>query len=213
MQPVQGAQKRPMPVPEPGQRWGILGGTFDPVHNGHLTLARQVAQLEALAGVLLIPAHTHPFKGGPLLADYGHRLRMLELAIENDNDLLICEIEKEESLPGYTLDTIRALKKRFRGIEFYFIIGLDNLNRIAEWRSPAEILDEVHLLVGSRPGSDWQLPLDLPHNRIRYVHSDEVRVSSTEIREAVRLGQPASFLASLVPERVLRYINENGLYQ
>lgn len=201
-----------MPVPEPGQRWGILGGTFDPIHNGHLTLARQVGHLEALAGVLMIPAHTHPLKSTPLLAEYHHRIAMLKAAIDGDIYLQICEIEKEEGLSGYTLDTVRALKKRFRAVEFYFIIGLDNLERIFEWRSPGEILNEVNLLVGSRPGNEWRVPDGLPSNRIRFVNSEEIEVSSSAIRDTIKAGPTDDTLGGLVPADVLRYIRQNGLY-
>jgi nicotinate-nucleotide adenylyltransferase len=207
------AQRRQMPVPEPGQRWGILGGTFDPVHKGHLTLAHQVGLLEALSGVLLIPAYNHPLKDTPLLADYSHRMAMLELAISEYDDLLVCEIEKEEALPGFTLDTLRALKKRFPGVEFYFIIGLDNLSRIAEWRHPDKILDEASLLVGTRRGGDWEVPDGIPANRIRFVYTEEVNASSTEIRDAIGTSNKEEYLMSVIPDAVLQYIEKNGLYR
>ena len=207
------APKRPMPVPEAGQRWGILGGTFDPVHNGHLTLAHQIGLIEALSAVLLIPAFHHPFKDEPLLADYVHRVAMLERAVEGQDDLVVCEIEKEENLPGFTLDTIRALKKRFPGVEFYFIIGLDNLSRVSGWKEPEAILEEVSLLVGTRRGGDWTIPEGIPGNRVRFVYTDDVPVSSTELREAIASGVPDTQLREMVPESVIQYIRKNGLYR
>lgn len=210
---MSGAPKRLMPVPEAGQRWGILGGTFDPVHYGHLSLARQVGLLEALSAVLLIPAHSHPFKGTPLLADYSHRAAMLNLATQDSPDLIVCEIEKEEELPGYTLDTLRALKKRFPGVHFYFIIGLDNLARVTEWHDPESILNEATLLVGAREGADWQVPEAIPSNRVRFVYTDEVNVSSTAIRDAIASGKSDEFLRKLMPDEVVRYIRQNGLYR
>ena len=101
-----------MTTPESGEFWGILGGTFDPVHKGHITLALDCLKEKNLDGVLCIPSFLHPFKKNVVSASFEDRLQMLRQTVSDDNRFSISTIEKDESLSGYSIDTIRAVKKR-----------------------------------------------------------------------------------------------------
>jgi len=202
-----------MPEPEQERTWGILGGTFDPVHRGHLTLADNIRIKKHLAGVLLVPAYNHPFKQQDCQASYHHRVAMLRLALEPYEHLLLCEIEAEEKLSGYTVDTIRALKDRYPDRAFRFIIGADNLDQILDWHEPDRILAEAPLLVGGRPGYRLRRTGGLPFDTIELVETEPVDVSSTTLRELLQRDTPADRLRQWLPEAVLDYIRKEHLYR
>ncbi len=201
-----------MPHPEPGERWGILGGTFDPIHQGHITLARDIKAGKTLNGVLLVPSLHHPFKTGRAEASFDDRLKMARLAVEGERGLEVSDIELQQNLPGYTIDTIRALKDLYRDTAFCFIIGADNVKQMSEWRSPELIFNEVTVVAGNRPGFK-PAGCDGIAARIEYVETSAVDVSSTEIRQAVRSGQDPKLLSRALKPEVLAYIKQRRLYQ
>ncbi|MBU8933117.1 MAG: nicotinate (nicotinamide) nucleotide adenylyltransferase [candidate division Zixibacteria bacterium] len=202
-----------MPAIEDGGTWGILGGAFDPVHNGHLNLARQLLIVQDLSGVIFIPSCFHPCKNSRESTSYQDRVAMLKLALEPQLDFEICEIEADQQLSGYTLDTIRALKTTYTTASFRFIIGADNLRQLPSWHKPEELLEEVVFLVGSRPGFDfgpqWQLPCD----RIELIPIEPVDISSSLVRQSLKEGISGVILDRLVPASVCEYIASHRLYQ
>ena len=201
-----------MRVPESGEAWGILGGAFDPPHLGHVSLATNICKLKRLDGILLIPSYHHPFKGR-FTASYDDRTAMLKLAIKDRSELQLCEIEKEQDLPGYTLHTIRALKASWPQTTFYFLMGEDNLDELDRWHQPEKILDEVTILVGQRPPHKERHLTGRAGEKIVMITTAMVDVSSTEIRELLAQGGSAERLGNLLPEGVIDYIFERELYK
>jgi len=201
-----------MPGPEPGQQWGILGGVFDPVHRGHLTLAEDMRVNCKLDGVLFIPADKTPHRQLNQGASFAQRCRMLELALETRPAFRLDRIEREADLSGYTLDTVRELKKRYPKALFRFIIGADNLAGFKTWHRWEELLEETGFLVGQRPGAERPDVEVFPGGRFEIVAARQVELSSTEVREAVRAGVSLKELSEIVPEKVARYILEERLY-
>ena len=198
-----------MPNPENGGKWGILGGSFDPIHNGHINLAKEICSKKELDGVLAIPAVKHPNKSRLSVANYSDRLAMLKAALADLSKFLICEIEAEEKLSGYTIDTIRALKKRFPKVSFYFIIGSDNISIIDNWYMAEELKSEIEFIAGSRPGSDHNNKSQLP---VELVEIPELDISSSEIREMIKSGSSFEDLIEYVPAGAAKYIFEIGIY-
>ena len=202
-----------MATPEQGGDWGILGGTFDPVHLGHISLARQLAEHASLDGVLFVLAAAHPFKGPTIHAPYEFRRDMLELGLAGQPNFLLSEVEKDLDLSGYTYDTIRALKVAYPIACFTFLIGSDNLISLAKWHRIDEVLSEVRFTVGTRPPADSLIVPEPFRDRVDAFDIEPIDISSTHIRERVAAGVDLDALAGLVPRRVAEYILRNGLYQ
>ncbi|MFH1374962.1 MAG: nicotinate-nucleotide adenylyltransferase [bacterium] len=193
--------------------WGILGGTFDPVHNGHLALADDIIRLKELTGVLLVPSVRHPLKQDQCRASFRQRVVMLKLALANRDNLGISLIETEQNLSGYTLDTIRALKRLYPKAQFSFIVGADNLVELNRWRHPDRILKEVRILAGSRPGIEPRLPTGLAPDRIELVATSHVEISSTDLRRRIAEDNNDDQLDLLMPAAVWEYIRREKLYR
>lgn len=200
-------------TPDDGGHWGILGGTFDPVHNGHLNLATQIAANKALDGVLMVPSYRHPFKDD-CCASFEHRMTMLELATADRPGLVSSNIEQAMDLSGFTVDCIMAIKARYPKGDWSFIIGEDNVQDLPRWRNPDVILEEVRVLVGHRPPHTvGDLINQFPPDRIEMVEIDMVEISSTDIRARLIAATSGESPKELMPEVVVEYIVKHGLYQ
>lgn len=202
-----------MPAPEPGERWGILGGVYDPLHNGHLTLARDIMSFRHLDGVIFVPTLDPPHRTNSPVASYDDRVRMAELAISDMPGFEVSRIEENTNRPSYTLETVRALKKAYPGAEYELIIGADQLTQLKTWYHWEDLLKEVILLVGSRPGSEVIALSDFPSDRVVAVETSLVDLSSTHIRSRIRQGVPQTELETMMPPAVVRYILERNLYR
>ncbi len=197
---------------------GVLGGSFNPIHYGHLDVARAVSAARRLDRVLFLPARQPPHKTGEL-APAAHRLRMVELACEEEPRFVADDLELQRPGPSYTVDTLAELRRRLGDATLYFIIGADLFAEFSKWRQPQRILSLARLIVVNRPGAEisWRAD-DFPQFSradLLRIERDHVRMppsilSSTDVRAAVRAGRP---LADLVPAKVARYILENRLYQ
>ena len=205
--------KRPGRSPERGGRWAVLGGVFDPVHYGHLTLADDLYKAEKYDGILLVPSFSPPHKNHTTAASYADRLAMLRLAVQGKESYVLSEIESEMDQPGYTVNTVRALKTRYPKATFYFIIGADNIGEIRSWYHPEEIFQEVEVVAGARPGFRPDQSNGPFAERIRLVPTGMVDVSSSEIRQKIRDGITIKELSKLVPSRVAEYIDDRRLYR
>ncbi|MEJ2744769.1 MAG: nicotinate-nucleotide adenylyltransferase [bacterium] len=141
-------------------RIGILGGSFDPIHIGHLIVADGVADRMRLDSVLFIPCHTPPHKSAANLSAGEHRLRMVELAVKGDPRFRACDAELSRGGISYSVDTIATLKSRYaRGTEFYFIVGADSMVELETWRECKKLLSLCTVVTAARPGWDldsWQ---------------------------------------------------------
>ena len=196
-------------------RIGIFGGTFDPVHLGHLIAAEQSREQAHLHEVRFVPAARPPHKSNRPLTPFGNRAEMLELAIAGHPAFRIDRLEKERPGPSYTVDTLEELLRSQAGAELTLIVGSDCLPDIATWREPARIGEIADLLVVTRPGADVRsgeisqfLPAGL---RVRQIITKPViDISSHDLRRRLAEGKSVRYL---VPRAVESYIEAHGLYR
>lgn len=199
---------------------GVLGGTFDPPHVGHLIVAQDAALALGLDRILFIPAAVPPHKRDNAITPPGQRRRMLELAIEGDTRFGVDPVELERTGPSYTVDTLRELTVREPDTRFTLLIGADQYAEFGTWREPAAILDLVELGVLTRAGEtgagaapddgDATRPAVWPiADRVSGIAATRIDISSTAIRGRVAAGLPIRYM---VPPPVERFIFEHGLY-
>ena len=195
---------------------GVLGGTFDPIHNGHLGIAGVACRQLGLEQVLFVPAREPWLKGDRGIAPSLHRVEMIKLAILSDSRYNISYVDLEREGPSYTVDTLSDLRRELGSdAELYFILGMDALEGLAGWREPNRIVDMCHLVVARRPGVAMidlkALEAGLPgiSEKIVVIDNELYDVNSTEIRQRVAAGRS---IEGLAPDAVARYIRENGLY-
>ena len=202
---------------EPPRRIGILGGTFDPPHIGHLWLATLAADAMALERVLFMPAAQPPHKVGQPVSRATDRLLMTRLAIAGNPLLDLCLIEMERPGPSYTIDSIDELERLHPGdTQLYLVMAADSLAQIDTWREPDRLLERIEWIVGPRPGdalpdrSSLEARFAEHASRIHLLEGPSLDVSSTALRERVANGQPIRYL---VPRGVEELITERGLYR
>jgi nicotinate-nucleotide adenylyltransferase len=185
-------------------RLAIFGGTFDPVHNAHLAVAREAADRFHLDRVLLIPAGRPPHKGGAR-APYEHRVRMAEIAAAGDPRLSVSRLEEGTSR-SYSIDTIEKVRAELApGDELFFIIGADAFAEIQTWRRWRDVAAAVNFIVVSRPNAQYAPPAEVTFDRLDTLNLD---VSSSGIRRALAAGERPKTL----PPAVLAYIETRRLY-
>lgn len=197
-------------------RIGIMGGTFDPIHYGHLAAAEGARHLARLDQVLLVPAVDPPHKQGAVATPAAHRLAMVELAIAGHPALAISQVEFERPGPHYTVDTLAALEQRHPGAELHFIMGLDSLLQIETWHDYPELLRRWPVLAVTRPGSgleEWErlrarLGLALTE-RVAVLDIPGIHLSSSDLRRRAAAGYPLRYL---VPDDVAAYAVQHRLY-
>lgn len=213
---------------------GVYGGTFNPIHFGHLRTAEEIWYRFKLKNVIFVPSASPPHKDTDLI-DPLHRLKMTTLAITGNEHFCVSDIELNRPGKSYTIETLRELKKRNPEAEFYFIMGRDAFLEIDSWYYWTELFAETNFIVTTRPGSN-KIPFSklIPEkarkqfkrvraeagNECEFVHSSgkrlvftsvtDIDISSTLIRDKVRRGETIRYLT---PRRVREYIIENGLYQ
>lgn len=188
---------------------GVFGGTFDPVHWGHLVLAEEARNAVPLDLVLFVPSGRPPHKSGRPLTPLAHRLAMVRLAIEQAPGFAMSTVESEGDGPHYTIDTLDRLAKERPGDEISFILGSDSLLELGSWHRPGDLVDRYPLVVLARPGFAARDADPRFTGRMTLVDSVSVAVSSTLLRSRLRAGSPVTFL---VPDRVLAYAREHHLY-
>jgi len=197
---------------------GVLGGSFNPVHIGHLVLAEEVRATLHLDRVLFVPAHQPPHKSAPEMPSGQHRLRMVQLAIEGNPHFEASDVELQRKGVSFTYHTMQALRELYPGDEFSFILGADSLPELPSWYRIRELAQLCKFAVGSRPGFtlNWEplekvLPSDtVMEMRHRVVLSTMIGVSSTEIRNRLSRNFTIKYL---VPAAVEEYIRKHGLYK
>ena len=197
-------------------RLGIMGGTFDPIHYGHLVGAEMARSKFNLNKVIFIPSGTPPHKDRSDITAAGLRYEMIERAIQDNPAFDISAIELERKGPSYTVDTLRVLRDFWPDHELYFITGSDVLCEIFSWHEVEEILKMTEFIGAARPGfdaSDFLLKVHQEHpetqGRIHYIEVPALAISSTDIRARVKLGEPIRYL---LPEPVRLFIQDHGLY-
>ncbi len=194
---------------------GLLGGTFNPVHEGHLSIAREALRLFSLDAVWFIPCAVPAHKPTNNLAPNEDRLAMLCLAIADDPRFFALTIELDRPGTSYTLDTVRELRAQHPADTFVFIIGADTLGELHTWHKPLELLELVRFVTLARPGTTptpaaIHLPPPWPEKLLADLRTgNPLEVSSRAIRAKIAAGEPVK----LVPAPVLRYIQEHNLYR
>lgn len=195
---------------------GIMGGTFDPIHNGHLVAAEAARHSFGLERVVFVPAAQPPHKGGREITPPGHRYLMTVLATMTNPYFDVSRVELEREGPSYTVDTVKHFRSLEPDGEFYFITGTDAILEICTWQSHEELLDLCQFIAATRPGYSpdalFRLEAALGRERLSRVHTLEVpalAISSSDIRERVRNGQPVKYL---LPETVENYISKYRIY-
>ena len=190
-------------------RIGIYGGSFNPIHKGHTELAAFIVAQGLVDELWLMVSPLNPLKSGEVsdIAEYGHRLRMAELATEDVVGVRVSDFERSLPLPSYTITTLDELGKAFPEHEFTLVIGADNWERFPRWYHADEIIANYRILIYRRPGSEFD-ETALPSS-VQVVDTPLYDVSSTQIREFVKKGR---MMRRWLDPRVARYIKKNGLY-
>jgi len=197
---------------------GIMGGSFDPIHNGHVSLAIDAMEQVGLDYVVVVPAGKQPFKLDAHPASGRDRLNMVELALKGHPRIIPCDIELERQGISYTYLTLRSMQELLGPrVDLYFIVGADSIMKLETWMNSEELLTFYSYIVGSRPGyEDYEM--DLAIIRLEGIYGTEIiqienslfDISSTEIRNKVAAGED---IKDLVDPKVERYIKEHGLYE
>jgi len=190
-------------------RIGVFGGSFNPVHWGHLhvaLLAREAADLDL---VLYLPASVPPHKGPEDLAPVEHRWGMLERALNTEPHTQLCNLELTPGGPRYTVDTLDQLKREHEDWDLHFILGMDSLAELSTWKEPERLVTTYRVISVNRPGGALEVP-GIWNNRILPVSGNPFAISSSVIRERVASGRS---IRHLVPAPVAAYIAEHHLYR
>jgi nicotinate-nucleotide adenylyltransferase len=195
---------------------GILGGTFDPIHNGHLAIAEAARLYLNLTEVIFLPAGQPWMKADQPILPAVHRVEMIRLALQAKPYFKISTIEVEHQGPSYSVDTIAKLKAQSAGAsDLYFIVGWDNLTGIPYWKDPSKLIQLCFLVAVPRPGYEKpdikKLEVEIPgiSKNIILMDNPRIDISATDIRSKVAQGLS---IGGLVPEKVAGYIKENELY-
>jgi nicotinate-nucleotide adenylyltransferase len=200
-------------------RIGVFGGTFDPVHLGHLILAEQCREQAALDQVWFVPAARPPHKLNHELTPFARRVEMLALAVAGHAPFRVEEIERDRPGPSYTADTLEELAAKHPNVDWHFILGSDSLPDLPLWHEPLRVLRMAQLLVVARPGhpimaaEELRTALALPADaelRMQTIEAPLIEIASSDLRRRTRQGRSLRYL---VPRAVECYIEDKGLYR
>jgi nicotinate-nucleotide adenylyltransferase len=197
-------------------RVGILGGSFDPPHIGHLILAEEARDQLGLDKVLFAPAGQQPLKQGQVITGVDHRVRMTELAVSDNPSFELSRGDVDRPGPHYTVDLIGIIAAQLPSdAELYFLMGFDSLRDLPKWRDPEKLIRAAHLVALTRPDVpiDWDaLEAALPgvRERVRLLDMPELEIASRDLRERVRNRRSIRYM---VTDAVRAYIEEKGLYR
>lgn len=198
------------------KKYGIFGGSFNPIHYGHLMICEYIKEEMGLDKVIFIPTGNPPHKELELSAK--DRYEMVRLAIFPNPDFEISDIETTRVKKSYTVDTIRELKKIYKEEKLYFLIGLDSLFQLKTWMKIGDLSQEIEFVVALRPGyldrEEVNKEIDfLRENfgiKINLIKTPLYEISSTDLRDRIREGKSLRYL---IPKKVLDYIEESGFYK
>lgn len=189
-------------------RLGILGGSFDPPHLGHLILGDQCRQALGLDRVLFVPAYRPPHKIDRALTSFDLRSAMVAAAIADVAEFELCQIERQRGGVSYTVDTLRSLRAAYPQAELWLLLGQDSLEDLAHWHAPEQLPELARIAAYRREGCRGMVPAFL-RDGVRFVEGPRIDVSSTELRRRVRAGDSIRFL---VPAPVAAMIRREQLY-
>jgi nicotinate-nucleotide adenylyltransferase len=196
-------------------RMGIFGGTFDPIHQGHMIIAEQVADALSLASVIFVPGGVPPHKtASSVKATAEDRFDMVESAVTDNDMFFVDRVEIDAGRAMYSVETVPLIKERYEGEEWFFISGADEVSNLLAWKEPDRLLGQAAMVAATRPGYDIS---NLEHleealdnfDRIIPVECTRVDISATGIRRMLAKGESVRYL---VPEGVYEIIHDRGLY-
>jgi nicotinate-nucleotide adenylyltransferase len=190
-----------------------MGGTFDPIHYGHLVTAEEALVQFALDEVIFVPTGQPWMKEGRVVSPAEDRYLMTVIATASNPRFTVSRIEIDREGPTYTVDTLRALGAENPDAELYFITGADAMLEIFEWKDPDEVLSHAHFIAATRPGYDlahFEATATTRHPNVSVMNVPALAISSSDIRDRVREGRPIRYL---VPEGVKSYIEKAGIYR
>lgn len=197
-----------------GMKIGFMGGSFDPVHIGHLMAAQDAFEHAGLDRLVFMPAAQAPLKPGAVQANVEQRLEMLRAVVAADTRFEVSDYEAHKGGVSYTVETARYLRAQFPSDELVWVIGADQLARLHLWREIGELVKLIEFVVLGRPGwsvNDAELAKErIPGVRLSWCQGHLLEISSTEIRQRVRDGLPVQYL---IPHKAVEYITETGLYR
>lgn len=188
-------------------RLGVMGGTFDPIHYGHLVAASEAASAFGLDKVLFVPTG-EPWQK-QTITDADHRLAMTKLAIAGNSLFEISTVDVRRSGPTYTIDTLREIHESNPEADIYFITGADSIAQIDSWKDSSQIWPLAHFVGVTRPGHSLEVPKSAAGD-VSLLEIPALAISSTDIRARVESGKPIDYL---LPDSVIDYIHANNLYQ
>ncbi|USR78826.1 nicotinate-nucleotide adenylyltransferase [Arcanobacterium pinnipediorum] len=195
--------------PRARRRIGIMGGTFDPIHHGHLVAASEAQHVFGLDEVVFVPAGDNPFKTDRHISLGEHRYLMTVIATASNPLFSVSRVDIDRGGKTYTVDTLREMRNFYPGDELFFITGADVLPQILQWKDSQELWKLAHFVGVSRPGHELDMT-GLPTDGVSLLEIPAMAISSTGIRRRVREGVPAWYL---VPDGVVQYINKYHLYR
>src|SRR5579875_383973 len=194
---------------EPGTRVGIMGGTFDPIHHGHLVAASEVASLYELDEVIFVPTGEPWQKTNRRVSPAEDRYLMTVIATASNPRFWVSRVDIDRGGPTFTVDTIRDIRAVRPDAELYFITGADALSQILSWKDAEEALTMAHFVGVTRPG--YELSKDhLPRDAVELLDVPALAISSSDVRARAHSGRPVWYL---VPDGVVQYINKHRLYR
>jgi len=191
------------------QRVGIMGGTFDPIHHGHLVAASEVAALFGLDEVIFVPTGEPWQKTERRVSPAEHRYLMTVIATASNPRFWVSRVDIDRPGPTYTIDTIRDIERQRPGAELFFITGADALGQILSWKDAEETLRRARFIGVTRPGYELS-DAHLPTRSVTLLDVPAMAISSSDCRDRVAAGQPVWYL---VPDGVVQYINKHRLYR
>jgi nicotinate-nucleotide adenylyltransferase len=195
------------------KRLGVMGGTFDPIHHGHLLTAEEALQQFELDEVIFVPTGQPWMKEDREVTAPEDRYLMVVIATASNPKFSVSRLEIERDGPTYTVDTLRELKAQRGDAELYFVTGADAMLEILQWKDPDEALELANFIAATRPGYDlavFEQGAPTSHLRVSVMTIPALAISSTDIRQRVHDGRPIRYL---VPEGVQTYIEKAGLYR
>jgi nicotinate-nucleotide adenylyltransferase len=188
------------------RRIGVMGGTFDPIHHGHLVAASEVAENFGLDEVVFVPTG-RPWQKSEVTRSE-HRYLMTVVATASNPRFMVSRVDIDRGGPTYTVDTLRDLRDQYQEADLFFITGADAIEQIFSWKDVEKVWDLAHFIAVSRPGHDLSIGR-LPAKHVSLLEVPALAISSTDCRDRVRRGYPVWYL---VPDGVVQYIAKHRLY-
>ena len=191
------------------EKIGLFFGTFDPIHNGHLRIAKYITEEKLADKVWLVVTPENPIKAGSKISSFNHRFNMAKIATENYDNIIPSDLEVNLKKPNYTIDTLEYISNNLKDIEFSLIIGEDNYKIFDTWKDYKKIINKYKIFIYPRKGTLKENPYIINKNAM-YIGGPRIDLSSTNIRKIV---SKKSDPKDLISNKVLEYINSNKLYQ